>query len=289
MHDIRSSFVAGEGLRKASPVAHKAAKPKEEVLTGSLTAISIPRSESRISNHRTEDRLPNLVDAACLVFRRERLDVEVVNVSSMGTMIRSDVDAIIGEAVEIQFADCNRVRAAVRWVKDGKIGLEFEERTEIIASARTQERIARPHLELVPTAESTGDAKKDRALALRAARQGLVWNGTLYWTFEALNVRVRNISPEGAMIDCDRNVPAGAQVRLNLAEAGTLEAEVRWSNGGQVGLKFKEKFDLRQLARAKPAGFVATATTLHEDEKKKASRSIAALWNRAVYGKTGRG
>lgn len=289
MHDIRSSFVPGQGLRKDSPIARKASKAREESLTGSLTAISIPRTESRISNHRSEDRQPNLVDAARLVFRRERLDVDVVNVSSMGAMIRSDVDAIIGETVEIQFADCNRVRAAVRWVKDGKIGLEFEERTEIIASARTQDSIARPHLALVPAAESTGDAKKDRALALRAARQGLIWNGTLYWTFEALNVRVRNISPEGAMVDCDRDVPIGAQVRLNLAEAGTLECDVRWSQGGQVGLRFKDRFDLRQLARAKPAGFVAAATTLHEDEKKKASRSIAALWNRAVYGKSGRG
>jgi hypothetical protein len=287
MHDIRSSFVAGEGLRKGSPVARKTSKPREESLTGSLTAISIPRSESRISNHRTEDRQPNLVDAAMIVFRRQRYHVEVVNVSSMGTMIRSDVDAIIGEAMEIQFADCNRVRAAVRWVKDGKIGLEFEERTEIIASTRTQDSIAKSHLTLVPSEEPTGDVKKDRALALRAARQGLVWNGTLYWTFEALNVRVRNISPEGAMIDCDRDVPVGSQVRLNLAEAGTLESEVRWSNGGQVGLKFSEKFDLRQLARAKPAGFVAAATTLQEDDKK-GSLSIAALWNRALYGKSSR-
>lgn len=288
MHDIRSSFVAGEGLRKGSPVARKDSKARDEALTGSLTAISIPRSESRISNHRTEDRQPNLVDAATLVFRDERLDVSVVNVSSMGTMIRSDVDAIIGETVEIQFADCNRIRAAVRWVKAGKIGLEFEERTEIIASARTQETIARPHLQLVPSEASTGDAKKDRALALRAARQGLIWNGTLYWTFEALNVRVRNISPEGAMVDCDRDVPVGAQVRLNLSEAGTLECNVRWSRGGQVGLCFNEKFDLKQLARAKPAGFVAAATTLHEDERKKGSRSIAALWNRALYGRPGR-
>lgn len=285
MHDIRSSFVPGEGLRKDSPVARKTGKLREEGESGSLTNVSIPRSESRTSNHRSEDRQPNLVDAAWLVFRRERLDVEVVNVSSMGTMIRSDVDAIIGETVEIQFADCNRVRAAVRWVKDGKIGLEFEERTEIIASARTQETIARPHLQLVPAADSTGDAKKDRALALRAARQGLVWNGTLYWTFEALNVRVRNISPEGAMVDCERDLPVGAQVRLNLAEAGTLECDVRWSQGKQVGLRFKERFDLRQLARAKPAGFVAAATTLHPDENKKGMRSIAALWNRAVYGK----
>lgn len=288
MHDIRSSFVAGEGLRQGSPIARKKGKPREDS-SGSLTAIAIPRTESRVSNHRTEDRQPNLVDAAVITFRRSKYDVEVVNVSSKGTMIRSDIDALIGETLDIQFADCNRTRATVRWVKDGKIGLEFDQQTEIIANVRTQSEIARPHLALVEPEEanSVEQTKKDRALAMRAARQGLVWSGTLYWTFEALSVHIRNISPEGAMIDCDRDVPVGAQVRLNLAEAGTLECEVRWSKGGQVGLKFHQKFDLRQLARAKPAGFVAAATTLQEDEKKRAT-SIGALWNRALYGKSGR-
>lgn len=288
MHDIRSSFVAGEGLRKESPVARKQNKSRDESLAGSLTGISIPRSESRTSNHRSEDRRPDLVDVATLTHRRRKLQVKVVNVSSMGAMVRSDEEAFIGECVDIQFADCNRTRAIVRWVKDGRIGVEFEERTEIIASARTQDSIARPHLALVPAEEPSGDAGKDRALALRAARQGLVWSGTLYWTFEALNVRVRNISPEGAMVHCDRDVPAGSQVRLNLAEAGTLECEVRWSSGGQIGLRFAEKFDLKQLARAKPAGFVAAAATLKEDERTKRSRSIADLWSRAVYGRSAR-
>jgi hypothetical protein len=288
MHDIRSSFVAGEGLRKGSPIARKKDKPREESLSGSLTGISIPRSESRTSNHRSEDRQPNLVHSGTLTIRRRKLEVEVVNVSSRGAMVRSDEEAFIGEQVDIQFADCNRIRATVRWVKEGKMGLEFEERTEIIASARTQDSIARSHLALVPAEEPSGDARKDRALALRAARQGLVWNGTLYWTFEALSVRVRNISPDGAMVDCDRDLPVGSQVRLNLAEAGTLESEVRWCNGGQIGLRFDEKFDLKRLARAKPAGFVAAATTLQEDESKKRGTSIGALWNRALYGRSGR-
>ena len=289
MHDIRSSFVAGEGLRKDSPVARKQSKAREESLAGSLTAISIPRSESRTSNHRSEDRQQNVVDAATLTLRRRKLEVEVVNVSSKGAMVRSDEEAFIGEFVDIRFADCNRIQATVRWVKDGKIGLEFEERTEIIAGARTQEEIARPHLALVPAAAPSGDARKDRAMVMRAARQGLVWNGTLYWTFEALTVRVRNISPDGAMVDCERDLPVGSEVRLHLAEAGTIESRVRWSQGGQVGLHFREKFDLTRLARAKPAGFVGATPALSAAERKKQARSIGALWNRAFGGRSGQG
>jgi hypothetical protein len=289
MHDIRSSFVAGEGLRKDSPIARKGSKSREESLAGSLTGISIPRSESRTSNHRSEDRRPNLVDAATLTLRRRKLDVEVVNVSSKGAMIRSDEEAFIGEFVDIRFADCNRIQATVRWVKDGKIGLEFEERTEIIAGARIQEEIARPHLSLVPAAAPSGDPRKDQALVMRAARQGLVWNGTLYWTFEALTVRVRNISPEGAMVDCERDLPVGSEVRLNLAEAGTIASVVRWSQSGQIGLSFDEKYDLTQLARARPAAFVGAMPTLSAAERKKQARSIGALWNRAFGGRAGQG
>jgi hypothetical protein len=214
--------------------------------------------------------------------------VGVVNVSSKGIMIRCDVEAFIGEDVDIQFADCNRTRATVRWVKDGKIGLEFEEQTEIIASARTQEAIRRPHLHIVPDAEAADEPAKHRALASRAARLGLVWGGTLYWTYEALTVKVRNISPNGAMLDCDTDVPVGAQIRLNLAEAGTIEGEVRWSQGGQIGVRFNQKFDLQSLSRAKPAGFVAAATTLPEDEVGTYAKTLAGLWNRAMYFKSGR-
>ena len=287
MHDIRSSFVAGEGLRKDSPVARKQCRPREESLAGSLTAIAIPRSESRTSNHRSEDRRPDLVGGATLTLRRRKLEVEVLNVSSKGAMIRSDEEAFIGEYVDIRFADCNRIQATVRWVKDGRIGLEFEERTEIIAGARVQEEIARPHLSLVPPAAPSGDARKDKALVMRAARQGPVWNGTLYWTYEALSVRVRNISPDGAMVDCERDLPVGSEVRLNLAEAGTLESVVRWSQGGQIGLSFNDQFDLTQLARVRPAAFVGAMPNLSAAERKKQARSIGALWNRAFRGGQG--
>jgi hypothetical protein len=91
------------------------------------------------------------------------------------------------------------------------------------------------------------------------------------------------------MLDCSNDIPVGSTVRLNLSEAGTLEGEVRWSRGGQVGMRFFQKFDLQQLARAKPAGFVAAATTLPEEgEKGGYSDALAALWNKTMYFRSGR-
>jgi hypothetical protein len=50
-------------------------------------------------------------------------------------------------------------------------------------------------------------------------------------------------------------------VFLDLDEGGTAFAKVAWSEGGQMGLKFDQKFDLKQLARSKPAP-VANAPTV---------------------------
>ena len=51
------------------------------------------------------------------------------------------------------------------------------------------------------------------------------------------------------MIECDRDLPAATPVRLDLEEAGRLDAEVRWSARGQLGMRFAAPFTLSRLAR----------------------------------------
>jgi hypothetical protein len=246
MHDIRSTFLDGEGVTKPRLVAakQKRAEPKES----SLTRIAVVRSEARVTNHRREDRIRDLADAATITFRRKSVEARLVNLSSLGAMVEAEIEPRIGEVLQIQFADCNRTRCTVRWMKENRIGLEFEEQTDIVGLARTRAYVVSAHAQLPVIPERTG-----KPLAMRAARHGLIWTGTLYWSFEAFNVRVRNISADGAMLDCERHLVNGSAIRLNLAEAGTLAGEVRWSKGGQIGIKFEDKFNLRLLANVKPA------------------------------------
>ena len=49
----------------------------------------------------------------------------MLNISSRGTMIESDVSPRLGESVMIHFAGCSPIYAFVRWAKDGRIGLNF--------------------------------------------------------------------------------------------------------------------------------------------------------------------
>jgi diguanylate cyclase (GGDEF)-like protein len=95
-----------------------------------------------------------------------------------------------------------------------------------------------------PTAELVGFSRPPRHRLLR--------NGVLEQGEDALPVRLRNISAQGAMVECDRPLAPDSRVSLDLDEGGRLEAEVRWSLRGQVGLRFDRPFELRRLSRPKP-------------------------------------
>ncbi len=90
-----------------------------------LAGNLIPRTQPRQSEHRAEPRLEHLVERAVIFFRGQDHLVPVVNISSRGTMIESDIMPRIGETVVIQFENCTRIHGFVRWVRDGHIGLNF--------------------------------------------------------------------------------------------------------------------------------------------------------------------
>ncbi|MFL6858397.1 MAG: EAL domain-containing protein [Allosphingosinicella sp.] len=85
----------------------------------------------------------------------------------------------------------------------------------------------------------------------RPPRHRILRSGGLLWDGHRLAVRLRNISAGGAMVECDRAIAAGTPVELDLDEAGTLPAEVRWSGRGEVGMRFAETFALSKLGRSR--------------------------------------
>ena len=65
-------------------------------------------------------------------------------------------------------------------------------------------------------------------------------------------VRLRNISENGALIEAPINYPLGAEIYLDLDDAGQHFATVSWTFGDKIGLKFKDPFDLTMLGKSKP-------------------------------------
>jgi diguanylate cyclase (GGDEF)-like protein len=85
----------------------------------------------------------------------------------------------------------------------------------------------------------------------RPPRHSLIRTGTLNAGADSWPVRLRNISAGGAMIECGRDLPAGMDAELDLADGLTLAATIRWSHDGRLGLQFAHAFDLNRLGRAK--------------------------------------
>ncbi|MEO7177957.1 MAG: EAL domain-containing protein [Allosphingosinicella sp.] len=106
----------------------------------------------------------------------------------------------------------------------------------------------------------------------RPPRHRLIRNGSLLWEGRTLSVRLRNISAGGAMIECDNQLEPGTPVELDLAEAGTLPAKVRWCQQGQVGLHFGEAFSLGKLARTRRKAGAAKMVTPEYLEPRKAAK-----------------
>ena len=85
----------------------------------------VTRSQPRIVDQRCEERHEGLVDSATLFFRGTEHQVAVVNLSTRGTMIECTVAPRLGESVVIRFDGYSPMHAFVRWVRDGRIGLNF--------------------------------------------------------------------------------------------------------------------------------------------------------------------
>lgn len=270
MHELRANLTADDTATPTKLIASKRGKNGTEGGMASLTAIPVQRTESRSVDQRREDRQRDLVNAATIHFRRRKIDVNVVNVSSRGVMIESGIEPFIGERIDIQFADCNRTTASVRWLRKGRIGLEFADETAILASLKLRREIL--GAAAMNSSPAEPESSRQRPMYARSQRHGLTWTGTLYWTFEAFPVRLRNISADGAMLEGECNLQAGAKVRLNLEESGTVAGEVRWCQGGQIGVKFDEPFDLKNLAHSRPAAPVAVASNA------KPSNSKRSIW-----------
>ena len=60
-----------------------------------------------------------------LIFRGESYPAPVLNISSRGVQIESDISPRLGESVMIHFDGCSPIYAFVRWAKDGRLGLNF--------------------------------------------------------------------------------------------------------------------------------------------------------------------
>jgi diguanylate cyclase (GGDEF)-like protein len=94
-------------------------------------------------------------------------------------------------------------------------------------------------------------AEADGYKCLREPRQRLMRRAMASFEGEACEVRLRNISIMGALVECDRAVAPGTRVVMDIVGAGPIEGTVRWAQAGKFGLQFSDAFQMSRLAPKK--------------------------------------
>ena len=259
----RNSFRAAvlNGERKPLVVTDKS--PRTDGERSALDGVHVPRSESRHGNHRGGDRHRLNGETATVLREGKSHDVELVNLSRGGAMIRCRFIPQLWEIVELRLGEGLGLDAAVRWIKGDAIGLEFAHETKI--DCEPEERAALL-LEVIQrsfpdqqvsfeadTVPDLAEESEDEELGNRdEKRHPLIWKGEIHFAHDSNPVRLRNVSSGGALVDVAVDYPLGAEVMLDLGGAGQFFANVQWVCGDQAGLKFARPFDIGCLANARP-------------------------------------
>jgi PilZ domain-containing protein len=218
-----------------------------------LSKFAIWREESRQSDSRGEDRHQLGGTPVRATYQGRSVDAQVLNLSGGGAMIGSDLRPHIGDRLDIHLGS-DTIEVLVRWVRGGRIGVEFTQETRLHCPDDTRAQLLRDVItrgrlrEPLPGASHAPQSSDDRS----ATRHPFIWAGELVHGPSSWPARLRDISPDGALVQCNVSLAVGSEVLLDLGEAGRLGAAVRWTVGDCTGLQFDKPFDLRALARFKP-------------------------------------
>ena len=131
MNEFREKLLGGKKVE--APLLRTKAPRAEQPLAEdeSFAELSIPREAARVANHRDSDRHRLENETVEIVHDGRTRQVTLVNLSGGGAMIEGGDDLRLWDRVELKLGDWNRVEAAVRWIKNGRIGLEFAHETRI--------------------------------------------------------------------------------------------------------------------------------------------------------------
>lgn len=95
-----------------------------------LSGSMIPRAVKRSVDQRAEERVSANPATAALTLRGRKHVVRLVNISSSGAMVIFPLVPNIGEKVRLQTLEGGPRPAVVLWVRDGRVGIGFQQVSE---------------------------------------------------------------------------------------------------------------------------------------------------------------
>jgi hypothetical protein len=261
--NIRQQIYGEGGLERSPLVTVK--KPKG-AKADALRSIPVSRQESRRGDTRVGDRYRLIGECVRVTHEGSTYDGRLINVCASGAMISAEFEPLPWDRAKLHLDAERPIASRVLWIRDGQIGLEFDQRIALDCSDSKQATLLRqvitrhfPDAQFeapVEAEEQRPDCSlEDQRLARRTP---LLRLGTLHYDYESTPARLRNISTAGATIETSTALVPGAEPLLDLGEAGSIFATVVWTSGDQAGLRFNQPFDLSQLPKARSQGAPAS-------------------------------
>lgn len=179
------------------------------------------------TEHRSAPRYALLIRTAKIVADGREFLCIIRDASATGLKVRLFSPLPRSRELSIELVNGDRYPVELVWQTDDYAGLRFFEEIAI-------EQLL----------EEGGGAFPRRQVRLR-----IVLDGVLHSGGEAVRIAFKDISQQGACVECDKWLLMNELVRVETGITPPLYAKVRWRSHPQYGLIFEHTFKLDELAR----------------------------------------
>jgi hypothetical protein len=176
---------------------------------------------------RASTRYALLIRAAKLVADHHEFPCIIRDASATGVKVRLFLPLPSHAGLAIELANGDHYPAELVWTSDDHAGLRF---LDEIAIERLLDETYAPF--------------RKRPLRLKLALEAVVHSGG-----ETIEAEFRNISQQGASIECAKWLMVDELVKLESGLAPPIYAKVRWRDHPRYGVVFEQTFKLDELAR----------------------------------------
>lgn len=190
--------------------------------------------EGAVSDHRADQRHMSVFRVGKLITNRGQELCLIRNISSGGLMAHIYSSHEVGGSVEIELKAGRTVHGKVVWVRDRKIGVQFDEKIDVADVLAPQPNESEPDYIA-------------RAPRLDIRRRGRLRIGAHYQLIE-----LQDISQGGAKITPAGDAQVDDEVILLFEGLSPISGIVRWRHDEAIGVTFKTSLPFEQLAAWAP-------------------------------------
>ena len=193
--------------------------------------ISQPRSSAFRINRRVHYRYVMVRRDGFIHVGDDKVPCVVCNISSGGLMARVYRRVELDERVRIELAGGHLAEGTILWARDWEVGVAFSEPLDVEAILAEQW-----------VTEGAGDRR-------RTHRADVECPATLKVGSRFYYGRLCDLSPSGAKVRTRGRLKKVGDALLSLPDLPPLAATLRWINGRECGLAFREHIPADALSR----------------------------------------